>query len=167
MLLFDLTPDLVPSEGLISHLENSNTWIDLKFNKLLPEAIMCVLYLECDNSVLLDFCVTSRPSSKRKMEKCSNTVYTARPTLIHSCPPPDFLHHSIARTCTVIVNADSHTEGRSHWLTVHFRPKYSSAYYFDSYDIIPILSDIHAFIKRNCTTWDYNRGQLQGLTSNV
>jgi len=29
------------------------------------------------------------------------------------------------------------------------------------------VPDILAFIKRNCTTWDYNKRQLQSLTSDV
>jgi len=48
-----------------------------------------------------------------------------------------------------------------------FFPKSSSAYYFDSYGILPLIPDIEAFIRRNCTVWDYNKRQLQGLTSNI
>jgi len=40
-----------------------------------------------------------------------------------------------------------------------------SAYYFDSYGIVPFVPDIIAFIKRNCTTWDYNKKEMQSLTS--
>ena len=54
MLLFDLTPDLGASEGHTSHPENGNIRIELKFNKALPEAITCLLYLEFDNSVRID-----------------------------------------------------------------------------------------------------------------
>jgi len=39
----------------MSHPEKSNIRIDLKFNKPLPVAIACLLYLELDNSVLIDF----------------------------------------------------------------------------------------------------------------
>ena len=83
--------------------------------------------------------------------------------------PPDLLPQTIKQTTTttVIVNADPHTEGGSHRLAVHFRPKSSSAYYLDSYGILPLIPRIQAFIKRNCTTWDYNWLQLQGLTSDV
>ena len=82
--------------------------------------------------------------------------------------PSDLLPHSIAHACTVIINADPHTEKGSHWLAVHFQPKSSSAYYFDSYGMPPTLVPaIHTFIRRNCTVWDYNKRQLQGLTSNV
>jgi len=69
----------------------------------------------------------------------------------------DLLPESIKQTSTVIVIADPHTEGGSHWLALHFQPKSSSAYYFDSYGIVPLVPSIQAFIKRNCTTWDYNR----------
>jgi len=41
----------------------------------------------------------------------------------------------------------------------------SSAYYFVSYDILPLVASIIAFKRYNCTTWDYNKRQLQGLTS--
>ena len=34
--------------------------------------------------------------------------------------PSDLLPLSITRTSTVIINADPHTEGGSHWLAVHF-----------------------------------------------
>jgi len=81
--------------------------------------------------------------------------------------PSDLLPQSITQTTTVIVNADPHTEGGSHWIAVHFRPKSSSVYYFDSYGILPLVPSIQAFIKRNCKTWDYNRRQLQGLTTDV
>ena len=56
----------------------------------------------------------------------------------------------------------------SHWLAVQFLPKSYSAYYFDSYGMPPsLVPTIHAFVRRNCTVWDYNRRQLQGLSSNV
>jgi len=77
------------------------------------------------------------------------------------------LPRSVTQTGTVIINTDSHTEKVSHWLAVHFFPKSSSAYYFDSYGFLPLVPDIEPFIRRNCTVWDYNKGQLQGLTSNT
>ena len=71
------------------------------------------------------------------------------------------------RTSTVVINADRNTERASHWLAVQFRPKSSSAYYFDSYGIVPLVPAIQTFIEGNCTTWDYNRRHLQGLTFDV
>ena len=80
--------------------------------------------------------------------------------------PSDLLPHSITtRSGTVIINTDPHTEGGSHWLAIHFEPKSSTAYYFDSYGILPFIPTIHAFLRRNCTVWDYNTVQLQSLTS--
>ena len=55
MLLFDLTHYRGASECHMSHPENGNIRIQLKFIKPLPEATMCLWYLEFDNSVLIDF----------------------------------------------------------------------------------------------------------------
>ena len=79
----------------------------------------------------------------------------------------DLLPRSITKTCTVIVNADPHTKGVSHWPAVHFRAKSSYAYYFDSYGIVPFVPEIVDFVRRNSTTWDRNKIQLQSLTSDV
>ena len=81
--------------------------------------------------------------------------------------PSDLLPLSVSQFGTVIINADPHTEKVSHWLTVYFRPKSASAYYFDSYGFVPLVPDIQAFIRRNSTVSNYNKIQLQGLTSNV
>lgn len=81
--------------------------------------------------------------------------------------PSDLLPHSIKRSGTIIINTDPHTERGSHWLAILIKPKSSSAYFFDSYGLPPIISDIHAFLKRNCTVWEYNKVHLQGLTSTV
>jgi len=54
----------------------------------------------------------------------------------------DHLTRSFTKTCTVIVNAEPHTEGVSHRLAIHFRPKSSCAYYFESYGIVPLVPDI-------------------------
>ena len=74
--------------------------------------------------------------------------------------PSDMLPRSVTQTGTVIINTDPHTEKGSHWLAVLFFPKSSSAYYFDSYGILPIVPYIEAFIRRNCTVWDHNKRQL-------
>jgi len=82
--------------------------------------------------------------------------------------PSNRLPQSVARNATtVIVNADRHTQRGSPCLAVHFRPKSSSAYYFDSYRILRLVPSIQAFIKSNCRAWDYKRRQLHGLTTDV
>ena len=63
--------------------------------------------------------------------------------------------------------SDPHKEGDSHWVAIRLTPRSSSAHYFDSYTIVPLVPSIEEFIFRNCTTWDYNRRQVQGLTSEV
>ena len=81
--------------------------------------------------------------------------------------PSDILPQPVSQSGTVIINADPHTENGSHWLAVLFRPKSASAYYFDTYGFVPLVPDIQAFIRRNSTVSNYNKRQLQGLTSNV
>jgi len=44
MLLLDLTPDQEASEAQTSHPEQGNIRVELKFAKLLPETIACLLY---------------------------------------------------------------------------------------------------------------------------
>jgi hypothetical protein len=78
------------------------------------------------------------------------------------------LPHSIKlQTGTVVINADPHTREGSHWLTIHFQRKSSTAFYFDSYGQPPSDSNIQAFIRRNCAVWGYNTSLLQGPTSVV
>jgi len=54
MLLFDQTPNRGASQAHTSHPEQGNIRVELKFGKPLPEAITCQLYLEFDNSVLIN-----------------------------------------------------------------------------------------------------------------
>jgi len=81
--------------------------------------------------------------------------------------PSDMLPPSIAQSGTDIINTDPHKEKISHWLVVLSLPKYSSAYFSDSYGIVPLVAYIAAFIRHNCTVWDYKRRQLQVVTSNI
>ena len=72
--------------------------------------------------------------------------------------PSDLLPHSIhQQTGTVILNTDPHTQEGTHWLAIHFQPKSSTAFFFDSYGQPP-PSDLNilSFLKRNCTVWNYN-----------
>jgi hypothetical protein len=55
MRLFDLTPDHAASEAHTSLPENGNIRIELQFSRPLPEAITCLLYLEYDSTVLINF----------------------------------------------------------------------------------------------------------------
>jgi hypothetical protein len=46
MLLFDLTPDRAASEGHISLPDQGYIKLELRFDRPLPEAITCLVYLE-------------------------------------------------------------------------------------------------------------------------
>jgi len=81
--------------------------------------------------------------------------------------PSDMLPPSVTQSGTVIIKSDPHTEKGSHWLAVHYLPKSSSAFFFDSYGIEQLFLDIAAFIRRNSTVSDYDGRQLKGLTSNI
>jgi len=81
--------------------------------------------------------------------------------------PSDLLPQSITLSGSIIINAHPHTERGSHWLAIHFEPRSSSASYFDWYSVSSFIPKIQAFLRRNCTVWDYNTVQLQGLTSTV
>jgi len=54
MLVFDLTPDLAASEGHTWDPVNCHIRLELKFSKDLSDPLLCLLYLEYDNSVLID-----------------------------------------------------------------------------------------------------------------
>ena len=54
MLVFDLTPDLAASEGHTSDPAHGILRLQLKFAKALPYPLVCLLYLEFDNKVLID-----------------------------------------------------------------------------------------------------------------
>ena len=81
--------------------------------------------------------------------------------------PSYLVPNSITRSVTFIINTDPHTEKVSHWLATHFESRVFSAYYFDSFVFSPIIPALRAFLRRNCTVWDYNSVQLLGLISTV
>jgi hypothetical protein len=55
MLLFDLTPDRAASEAHKSHPNIGDVRIELKFARPLSESIACLLYLEYENTVYIDY----------------------------------------------------------------------------------------------------------------
>ena len=74
---------------------------------------------------------------------------------------------AIARSGTLTVNTDPHTEGGSHWLAIHLLSRSHSSFYFDTYGLPPFIPSIESFINRNIIVRNYNTIQLQGLTSTV
>jgi len=81
--------------------------------------------------------------------------------------PSDMLPCSVTQPSTVIVNTDAHTQSGSHWLAIRLEPRFSTAFYFDSYGLPPHIQDIETFLRRNFTVPDYNTIELQGLLSMV
>ena len=55
MLLLYLNPERVASEAYTSLLENGNIRIEMQFRQPLPEAIICLLYRECDSTFLINY----------------------------------------------------------------------------------------------------------------
>ena len=54
MLIFVLIPDQGASEVHTTYPEKGNIREELKFAKPLPEAITCLLFLEFDNSIIIN-----------------------------------------------------------------------------------------------------------------
>ena len=60
--------------------------------------------------------------------------------------PSDLLpQQPIARSGTLIVNTDPHTESGSHWLAIHLQSKSHSSFYFDSYGLPPLSHPLNHF----------------------
>jgi len=138
MLRFDLTPDRASSEGHTSHPDYGNIRVELKFSKPLVEPITCIFYLEYDNSVRVD---TSRTFTTDFLINMDTTQILCTLKDVRSFLgvfPSNMLLRSVTQCYMVIINADPHTEKGSHWIAVHFLPKSSSAYFFDSYGIVPL-----------------------------
>ena len=86
----------------------------------------------------------------------------------HGVFPSDLLFHTpVARSVTLIVNTEPHTENVSHLLAVHLQSRSHSSFYFGSYGLPQFIPSIQSFINRNGIVLPYNTVQLQGTTSTV
>jgi hypothetical protein len=150
MLLFDFF--VSASEFHTSLMDSGNIRLELKLRKALPDSITWLLYLELLQFYLYKLSQTSRRTFKR-METVEILCTLQDVKSFLGVFPSDLLPYSIALSRTVINNADPHTEKGSHWLAIHFETKASSAYYFDSYGISPLVPTINAFLRRKCTVW--------------
>ena len=128
--------------------ENGNIRIELQFSRSLSEAITCLLYLEYNSTVLINF---SRSHDRILMDTWQILCTLRAVTSFLDIFPSDLLpsSRSILKPRTLIVNADPNTEGGSHWLAIRITPLSSSAYYFDTYGIVPLVPSIQAFLNRN------------------
>jgi hypothetical protein len=80
--------------------------------------------------------------------------------------PSDMLPSKFNRPATFVVNLDPHNTPGSHWVAITFRDKYS-AWYFDSYDLPPIVESLETCIRGNTVHFTYNQRQLQNISSNI
>jgi hypothetical protein len=82
--------------------------------------------------------------------------------------PSDLLPpHAITRPGTVTINAGPQTRSGSHWFAIRLEPISSNAFYFESYGLPPLVPAFQSFLRRTSSVWEYNKTQLQGLTSTV
>ena len=155
MLLFYLTPDHGASEAHKSLPENGYITIELQFSSPLFEAITCLLYLEYDSTVL----IKSRPISNGHI---SDSVYSAWRNFIAGCLPLWF------STIITFYLENLHPH-RQCWSP--YRRRFTMANHASStplFECILFWFIFHrssstqnpSFIKRNCTTWEYNKRQL-------
>jgi hypothetical protein len=75
--------------------------------------------------------------------------------------------HNQSHTPTVLYSTQIIIHEGSHWLAVYVLPKAYKSYFFDSYGQAPYIPNIQTFITKNCSVWEYNKLQLQGLNSTV
>ena len=129
-------------------------------------AITCLFCLEFDNSVLLDF---SRTVKTDFQKMCTvQIIFTLRGVssfldVFPSVLVPQFI---MLKSTTVIINADP-TQREIGLASPALPTRIFECQYFDTHGVVPLVPIIRAFIKRNCTTSEFNRRQLQSLTTDV
>jgi hypothetical protein len=65
----------------------------------------------------------------------------------------------------LVMNMDPSNLGGSHWVCIYIEN--GRGEYFDSYGLAPPLEEFANFLERNCTTWTYNKQELQSLDTMV
>lgn len=65
----------------------------------------------------------------------------------------------------MVMNLDPHDQAGSHWVCLYIENGHGE--YFDSYGESPPVKNFVSFIKRNCTSWNFNRNELQSLNTDV
>jgi len=108
MLVFDLTPDLAASGGHASNSAHGHISLDLKFRKALPNPLVCLLYLECDRSIIID---ALRMVTRFLMDTVQIICSLKNVKSFLGVYPSDLLPQSIhQQTGTIILNTDPHTQ---------------------------------------------------------
>src|SRR5882757_5972685 len=74
---------------------------------------------------------------------------------------PKFCEQPAALVC----NLDPHNRPGSHWVAMYINNGVGE--YFDSYGLAPIDVNFVNFLNNNCTSWNYNKIELQAFNSEV
>lgn len=79
--------------------------------------------------------------------------------------PCDALPTSFRLPAAFVVNLSPHDEPGTHWVALYIS-ECGYAYYFDSFGMKPTNFHIIAFLRMHSKRVDYNKNQLQHITSN-
>jgi hypothetical protein len=141
MFLFDLTRDRGALKAHTSLPQNDNIRIELKFSRPLPDSITCLLYLEYDSIVLVNFRENSRPIFNTENGQLADFVYAASriffPWYLPLCIITDVTHSPE----TLHPHCQFRSPNRGNFIRAShtsYTPS-SSTYYFDSYFIVPLV----------------------------
>lgn len=70
------------------------------------------------------------------------------------------------RPMAMVVNTDDHTKNGTHWTAIYIDNS-GVGWYFDSFGLPPTDSRVLERLRRNCSTWQWNRHQVQSEKSDV
>lgn len=79
--------------------------------------------------------------------------------------PCDSLPTNFSLPAVFVINLSPHNEPGTHWIALYIS-RNGDAFYFDSFGMKPSNFHIIAFLKMHTKTVDFNRKQLQHLSSN-
>lgn len=79
--------------------------------------------------------------------------------------PCDSLPTNFSLPAVFVINLSPHDEPGTHWIALYIS-RSGDAFYFDSFGMKPSNFHIIAFLKMHTKTVDFNRKQLQHLSSN-
>lgn len=79
--------------------------------------------------------------------------------------PCDALPTSFRLPAAFVINLSPHDEPGSHWVALHISQS-GDAFYFDSFGVKPTNFHIIAFLKMHTKRVDFNKKQIQHISSN-
>lgn len=77
--------------------------------------------------------------------------------------PSDCLpKEKLKKPAFVLANTQDHLSPGEHWVGFYFPKGDGKGEYFDSFGMKPLNAEFVSFLQRNCTSFTYNKKQLQG-----